>query len=254
MRTVVILSLAATFACSAAAHPADSGPASAPSASGRLRALIVTGGHNFDRPAFFAMFNGFPGIEWREVKHPEAYNSFAPDQRNWFDVVALYDMAKAITDTQKAWFVDTLNEGKGVLVLHHALASCQDWPEFTTIAGGKYLQSPQEFDGATWPKSTFRHDVALTIQIADKQHPITKGLSDFDLVDEVYGGYWVSPGVHPLLRTNHRESGEILGWTKPYGKARVACLVGGHGPSAYNDANFRTLVERALLWVGGRLG
>ena len=37
-----------------------------------LRVLIVTGGHDFERPPFFAMFQAMPGIQWTEAVQPSA--------------------------------------------------------------------------------------------------------------------------------------------------------------------------------------
>lgn len=245
MRTVLLFALAGAAWLSATQRGAR--------AAEKLRVLIVTGGHDFEREPFFAMFDSFQDVEWREVKHPEANKLYAPDQRRTYDAVVLYDMPQEITDEQKTWFVETIKEGKGLLVLHHALGSYQSWPDYAQIVGGKYLFAQQEIDGKVWPPSTFHEGVTFTVEIADKEHPITKGLQDFSIVDEVYGGFWVSPEAHALLKVHHPQSGEVVGWTKEYGKARVAYLAGGHGRSAYENANYRTLVQRALLWVGGMM-
>ena len=242
MRAIPVFAVGAALLLTATGDPA--------SAAEKLRVLVVTGGHGFEREPFFEVFDSFPDIEWREVQHPAANAMYAPDQRGTYDVVALYDMTQDITDEQKAWLVETLKEGKGLLVLHHAIASYQGWPEYAKIIGARYFLSPQEIEGKTWPRSTFRDDVTYTVEIADPEHPIAKGLQDFTIKDEAYGGFWVSPEVHPLLKVHHQDCGEIVGWTKEYGKTRVAYLMNGHGASAYRDQNYRTLVHRALLWVG----
>lgn len=222
-------------------------------AQGKVRALVVTGGHGFQREPFFAMFDSFADIEWREVQHPQANDMYAPEQRDSYDVIVLYDMVQGITEKQRAQLLETLKRGKPLVVLHHALASYQEWPEYARVIGGRYMLSEQEWDGKTWARSTFRHGVVLKVHIADPKHPITKGLDDFEIHDEVYGGYWVSPEVHELLTVDHPESAKVVGWTKTYGKARVAVLQGGHDRLAYEDENYRTLVQRAILWAARRL-
>lgn len=228
-------------------------PADAAPAKGKLRALVVTGGHAFQRDPFFAMFDSFADVEWREVQHPDANDSYAPEQRKSYDVIVLYDMVQKITDEQKAQLVATLKRGKPLVVLHHAIASYQQWPEYARIVGGKYMLAEGEMDGEKLPKSTFKHGVDLKVHIADPEHPITRGLEDFEIHDEAYGGYWISPDVHALLTVDHPESAETIGWTKTYGKARVAVLQGGHDQHAYNDENYRTLVHRSILWAAKRL-
>ena len=37
-----------------------------------LQVLIVTGGHDFERKPFFAMFEAMPGIQWKEAIQPGA--------------------------------------------------------------------------------------------------------------------------------------------------------------------------------------
>ena len=226
----------------------------ATAAEGKLRVLVVTGGHAFEREAFFAMFDSFEGVEWREVQHPQANDVYAPEQRDSYDVIVLYDIGQKITEEQKANLLETLGRGKGLVVLHHALASYQEWPEYARLIGAKYMLSEQEFEGQKWARSTFKHGVDLKVHVADPKHPITKGMKDFEIHDEAYGGYWVSPKAHPLLTVEHPESAKIVGWTNQYGKARVVCLQGGHDHLAYEDVDYRTLVQRAILWAARRLG
>ncbi len=214
-----------------------------------LSLLIVTGGHGFERDAFFAMFDALGGVEWSEVAHPQANDSYAPEVADTYDVLVLYDMNQEISDEQKAAFVALLNRGKGLVVLHHALADYQAWEEFETIVGGRYHLAPYTRDGKEYPASTFRHDVDITVHIADPDHPVTAGLQEFTIHDEVYGGYSVAPTVHALLTTDHPESSETLAWTNEYGKSRVVTIQLGHDGRAYENASYRKLLQQAIRWV-----
>ncbi len=224
-------------------------PAQQEPAPPKLRLLIVTGGHGFDRDPFFAMFDGFADIEWREVTHPEANGSYAPDAAETFDVLVFYDMNQEITEEQKTAFIALLNGGKGLVVLHHALADYQAWEEFEAIIGGRYHLAPYTREGKEHPASTFRHGVDISVHVADADHPVTAGLEDFTIHDEVYGGYSVQPTVHALITTDHPESSETLAWTNEYGKSRIVTIQLGHDALAYNNPNYRKLVEQAIRWV-----
>jgi len=228
-------------------------PCAAQDQPAKLRALVVTGGHDFDRPPFFAMFDSFGAIEYREVTHPQANDRYAPDKAATYDVLVLYDLNQDITDAQKADLVALLEKGKGLVVLHHALADYQDWDEFLKVVGGRYHLAPWVKDGQQQPASTFHEGVDIKVHIADPDHPITKGLTDFTLHDEVYGGYTVLPTVHPLLTTDHAESTPTIAWTNTYGQSRVAVIQFGHGRGAYDDPNYRRLLGQAIQWAGGRL-
>jgi hypothetical protein len=104
----------------------------------------------------------------------------------------------------------------------------------------------------THPKSTYEHDQQFRVQIADPDDPVTKGMRDFDIEDETYAGFDVEPGVKELLRVDHPKSAPVIGWSKTYGKARVVYLQLGHGPTAYENENYRTLVLNSIRWVSQR--
>jgi type 1 glutamine amidotransferase len=228
-------------------------PAQEEPAPPKLRLLIVTGGHGFDRDAFSAIFDSFAGVEWREVTHPDANDSYAPEVAETYDALLLYDMNQEITEEQKAAFVALLNGGKGLVVLHHALANYQEWDEFEKIAGGRYHTQPYTRDGKQHPASTYRHGVDISVHVADPDHPVTAGLEDFTIHDEVYGGFSVQPTVHALLTTDHPESSETLAWTNEYGKSRIVTIQLGHDAHAYENPNYRKLVQQAIRWVAAEL-
>jgi len=228
-------------------------PCAAQDQQAKLRVLVVTGGHDFDRPPFVTMLDSLAGIEYREVTHPQANDWYAADKAATYDVLVLYDMNQDITDQQKANFLDLLQKGKGLVVLHHALADYQNWDEFLKIAGGRYHLAPWVKDAQQQPASTFQEGVDIKVHIADPDHPIIQGLTDFTLHDEVYGGYSVLPAVHPLLTTDHPQSTSTIAWTNTYGKSRSVVIQSGHGRRAYDDANYRRLLLQAMQWAAGRL-
>jgi uncharacterized protein len=213
-------------------------------AQSNQRILIVTGGHEFERADFFKLFEDMPDVEYKEVIQPEANQLFDSDQMEQFDVLLFYDMVQDINDSQKKAFITLLNDGKGVVFLHHSLVSYQDWEEFEKIIGGRYILSSPDQDS-----STYRHDMEVPVMIADKVHPITKGVNDFVIHDEVYGNFKVLPDVHPLLRTTHPESGPIIAWTNSYGKSQIVYIQLGHDHFAYENPDFRRILKQSIDWV-----
>lgn len=213
----------------------------------KIRVLVVTGGHAFEREPFFTLFQGYPDIEYREVQHPKAHDLFKPEAARDYDVLVLYDMWQEIGEEAKANFVALLKQGKGVVALHHSLAGYQDWEEYARIIGGRFrLQKRGEK-----PPSTFKHGVKFTVHIADPEHPVTRGLKDFEIVDETYGDFEVDPQVKPLLTTDEPSSGKVIGWCHTYGKSRIVYIQLGHDHTAYENPNYRRLVVQAIRWVKG---
>jgi hypothetical protein len=216
-----------------------------------IRVLVVTGGHDFEHTEFLDLFRSIPGIEWKEAVQPAANDLYTKEAAAAYDVLVFYDMVQKIGDEQKANLMCLLKEdGKGLVALHHCVASYQDWPEYRQIIGGAYYLNDVVENGAvTHAKSTYDHDQHFRVNIVDGTHPVTLGIKDFDIVDETYGGFDALPDVSPLLRVDYPKSAPVVGWAHPYGKARVVYIQLGHGPTAYTNANYRQLIANAIQWV-----
>jgi hypothetical protein len=220
-----------------------------------LRALLVTGGHAYDQPAFDEMLGALDGVRFTQLAHPDpkVMDLLRPARADEYDAAVLYDSWQEITDEQRAALLELVRSGKGFVVLHHAMCTYDRWPEWHKLVGGHYYLAPATVDGEVRPASTFHEGVDISVAIADPGHPITKGLGPFTVRDEVYGSYWVSPEAHVLLTTDHPESTPSIAWTSEYGEGRVVCLQLGHGPGVFANATYRELLRRSVLWVAGRL-
>ena len=236
--------LLALFFAVTSAYTADS---TAP----RPRVLVIHGGHGFEKKPFFDMFDQNTNIvSFTQVMHTKD-TSDAYDQSNLyeFDVVVLYDMVQNITEEQKKRFLGLFERGIGLVVLHHAIVNYQSWPEYERIIGGTYPE-PQDKRGHVTEQLGYEHDVDIPVKIITKNHPVTAGLTDFDLNDEIYWGYRTTSDVAPLLTTTHRKSGKPLAWARTEGKSRVVYIQLGHGRTAFKDPNYQKLLSQAITWTG----
>ena len=227
--------------------------AAAPSADdAKFKVLVVTGGHGFEKEQFFKMFKENAGIAFTHAEHSKTNATvYERDDLLNFDVVVLYDMPKTITDAQKTKFLSLFDKGVGLVVLHHALVSYQHWPEYEGIIGGRYPEEDGK-SGVVTPQVGYEHDVDIPVVIVAKDHPVTQGLKDFTIHDEIYWGFRVAPDVRPLLTTTHPKSGKPLAWTRAQGKSRVVYLQLGHDHSAYENPNYRQLVAQSIRWAARR--
>lgn len=253
-----------------------------------LRALVAVRGHPFDRNAFDAMFQAMEGVSATMVDQPAAALLMNPDGMRDFDALVLYDMPGLDFETQdppafieppaalKQGFRALLEEGKGVLALHHALAAWPTWEEYHLWLGGQFLYRPARLRGQHRQDSGYRHDVAYTARLLP--HPITQDLpTGFAMRDELYLAQVFTDLITPLMTGEasftrdhfwsaaHAVAGEmfsnrdwdhppappVIGWTKMAINSRLAYLQPGDGPSAYDNPHYRRLVERALRWVAG---
>jgi hypothetical protein len=221
-------------------------------AADKTRVLIVTGGHDFETNQFFQIFQDNPGITFLKVTHPDAHAWLKPDKAAQYDVLVCYDMWPNITEEAKADFVARLQEGKGLVVLHHAIADYPKWDEYANIIGAKYYLEKQVVNGVEKARSIYQHDVKFKVQIADPSHAVTRGVQDFEIHDETYNLFDVQPTNRPLLKTSEPTSAPVIGWAKEYGKARVVYLQLGHDHFAYENPNYRRLVAQAITWAAKR--
>jgi type 1 glutamine amidotransferase len=218
-----------------------------------IRVLITTGGHGFDAEGFFGMFRAMPGLNFETIELPKQAEVLEPGLRQRVDCLVLYDMVGSIPENARERLIALLQEGIGVVALHHNLGAHRNWDEYRKIIGGKFIFEPCEIDGQKYTQTSWAHAQKLRILIADPEHPITRGISDFEVEDETYGRFYVAPGVHVLLRTDHPQNNPVVAWTTRYGKSPVVYIQLGHDRGAYDNPNYRQLVHRAILWTSGKM-
>lgn len=223
--------------------------ASAADSSGKIRVLVVTGGHDFEKEPFFQMFKDNPEISYQAAEHPNAHALLRPDAAKNYDVLVFYDMHEEISPEAKADFLDRLKEGKGLVVLHHAIADYQEWPEYAKIIGARYYLKKMVVDGVEKARSVYEHGVHFKVHVADPNHPVTRGVKDFEVHDETYNLFDVYPDTHTLLTTDEPKSNKVIGWAKTYEAARVVYLQGGHDHFAYENPNYRKVLQQAIRWT-----
>lgn len=215
-----------------------------------IRVLIITGGHDFKVEQFKQMFDSFgKEIQYEIAELPSAYDKFLPGNRDQYDILVFYHMWQDINPEQAKNLSECISQGKPLVVLHHSICAYDDWPEYLNITGGKYFHKKTVLKGKEYPECSYIHDMHFKVKIVDSDNPVTKGLTDFEIFDETYKGFYVDEGVTPLLTTDEPSSTPLIGWSKTYGKARVVTLQSGHDVATFENPNFRKLLKQAIEWV-----
>ncbi|MEP7350478.1 MAG: ThuA domain-containing protein [Sphingorhabdus sp.] len=253
-----------------------------------IQCLVAVRGHPFDRTAFDAMFQAMEGISATMVDQPAAARLMNPEGMRDFDVLVLYDMpgldftsgegspAYLEPDPElKSGFRALLEQGKGVVALHHALAGWPTWDEYGEWLGGRFLYHPGRVRGRACPDSGYAHDVRYMAEVVN-DHPVTRNLPPaFAMTDELYLAQIFDDSVMPLLASDaaftrdhfwsadaavagrmhdregwdHPTGSNLIGWAKQAINAPLVYLQPGDGPSSYDNPHYRKLVENAIRWV-----
>ncbi len=207
---------------------------------------VVVGYHTYEVRAFQEMFEGFEGLHCY-VQHLEQFTSSPEEIRDSYDAVVFYTMEHRTPDEDRPWYegrvkeaMDHLGEcGQGIVVLHHSLLAFENWPVWKKITG---LDPILYHD--------YRLDVSQRYHIVSDMHPVTQGMKDFEMTDEIYLCDRITPlpDMEILVTSVDDVNMNAIAWTKTYRNSRVFCLQSGHGPSAYRNRSFQTLLHRGIQW------
>lgn len=225
----------------------------AAAAGAPIRVTLLTGGHDYEREPYLKIYAANPEIALTHLEHTKG-TADAWDRIDLAacDVVVLYDMPRTITEAQQTKFRQLFDRGIGLVATHHALVSCQQWPEYERIIGGRWIERPEKGGDPSAKPSGYRHNVDISVVIARRDHPVTAGLENFLIHDEIYWAYRVGADVVPLLTTTHPDSGNPLAWARTEKNSRVVYLLLAHGPSGYSDPHYRRLLANAIRWTARR--
>ncbi len=215
----------------------------------KMKVVVVTGGHGFEEKPFGDMFGSFQNLDCTFVALKDESEIFE-DIAKWpYQVIVLYNMSQGISEKRQENFVRLLDQGVGLVVLHHAIAAFADWPEYRKIIGAKYWLKDTVEDGVKHPQCQWKEGVDMKMHVEDASHPIMAGIKDFTIHDETYKGYNLEPDNHLILSCDEPGSQKEVAWTRAYRNAKVCFIQPGHGAATYVDENYRRVVLHAIEWV-----
>ena len=215
-------------------------------ATNGIRVLVITGGHDHEA-AFYGLFDGNNDIGWVPVTNSQL--AFQNDLRPKYDVLVMYDFTRDLGEKERQNLRDFVESNKGVVVLHHGILNYQKWPWwYEEVVGGRYRL---DREGGI-PNSTVKINQEQLITPAG-EHPITKGVGPFHVIDETYKGLYISPQIHPLLMTDSPKSDPCVGWIGPCTTSKVVFIQLGHDHSPFRHPAYRALVHNSILWTAGKL-
>ena len=141
----------------------------------------------------------------------------------------------------KANLLGFVKGGKGFFVQHLASASFPEWKEFGNLCGRYWVMG----------KSGHKPRKPFVATVADKEHPITRGLADFKVDDELYAKLQGKEPIQVLVEaySNFTNKVEPLVFCLTYGKGRVVHNAFGHDGKALATPEVRVIIARGVEWA-----
>jgi len=239
----MILSLALVAALAFAA------PRSAAEAPAKIKVLLVTGddvqpAHNWREvsQAIRDVLVASGKFDVRICEDAGVLDSAATVGR--YDLVFLH-LYNAKTPTLSAGakenLVSFVKDGRGLVISHLSSASFKEWDEFRKLCGRHWVMGKSGHG----PRSVFK------VRVADKNHPITQGLADFEADDELYAKLQGDAPITVLVEADSdwSKQTEALAFTVEYGKGRVFHETFGHDGKAVQNPAVAKLIQRGSEWA-----
>ncbi len=197
------------------------------------------------------------GFTVRVEESPAVYAD--ADYMATVDLIVQTNTMSTIEKDQFEGLRAAVEAGTGLAGWHGGIAdSYRNNSDYLQLIGGQFAshpgKAPEERTGEQ-SDNYMPHTIEMTEAAAT--HPITQGISDFELTTEQYwvlhDDYidvlatttqavrawdpWTRPVTSPAL------------WTRQWGKGRIFVSTPGHRVEVLEDENVRTIIERGLLWA-----
>ncbi len=220
------------------------------------RALVVVAGEDtfhdlaaagpmLQRLAIEAGFAASLGIGLQRFHEPRPARSTA-------DVLVLYTYGAVFPTQEQEALTALVRNGTGLVAVHctNVLRGTPDAldpadrPMFELL-GSRFLRHPPTVSG--------RHRIEVV-----GGHPVTDGISDFELQDEYYELELADDDL-VVLAHRARVEGEQdptnrvpVAYARHVGRGRAVYIALGHDERAWSEPGFQALVRGAVMWAAGR--
>ena len=241
MRSTLLASLVLASLLPAAAQAAE-GPA-------KIKVLMLTGddvfpAHNWKETtaATRDVLEKGGRFEVKVCEDPGVLESEASLARYDLVFLNLYNAkTPTLTAQAKENLVNFVKGGKGLTVAHLASASFKEWDEFRKLCGRNWIMGKSGHG----PRSVFK------VNISNHEHPITKGIEDFETDDELYAKLQGDEPIQVLAKADSdwSKATEPLVFVLTYGQGRVFHETFGHDGKAILHPPVAKIIQRGCEWA-----
>lgn len=152
-----------------------------------------------------------------------------------------------LTDRAEARLWEAARAGTGFAGWHGMVASFRASLPYSFLIGASFVEHP----GGEAVR------VPFTVKIVDHEHPVTRGIEDFEVASEQYYLH-VDPAVHALATTTFDGAPDhawLAGvempavYVKRFGEGRVFFAMGGHELEEMERPEMTRLIRQGMDWA-----
>lgn len=204
------------------------------------KVLLLVGGVKapyHDQPEHRQILSEFIGAKFA-LTMTDDMAVLTPENLAKYDVIVNFTTFVEPTEEQANALLAAVQGGKGFVSIHGGTATFWNSPGYVDMVGGKFAVHD--------PNKMFDVKISTARKVA-YPHPITEGVPDFSIQDELY----IIEGDMTQWEILARAEGHAIIYNKTYGQGRVHNNALGHDGRALNVPEFQTLVLNAIEWAAG---
>lgn len=154
-------------------------------------------------------------------------------------VVPIWTMGQIKPEEEKG-LLEAVDSGVGIAGFHGGMVdSFRGNLGYQWMTGGQFVGHP----GNNWPE--------YMVRITDRDHEITRGITDFKLTNTERYWMMVDPSVKVLGSIYFDDFGVTMPfiWTKKWGKGKVFFAAYGHSPNDFSGDHAKQLIVNGMVWA-----
>jgi putative membrane-bound dehydrogenase-like protein len=159
-----------------------------------------------------------------------------PENLSKYDGLIIYANHDSLSPVQESAMKAFVEGGKGLIPLHSASGCFKNSPWYIQTIGGQF---------GSHKTGTFKNT------ILKPDHPVMKGIADFETFDETYAHKNLNPDKLVLGERVEGDVHEPYTWVRNQGKGRVFYTAYGHDDATWTNAGFLDMVKNGVLWSIG---
>ena len=225
------------------------------------KALVVRGGWDGHQPTETTnVFIPFLRANDYEVHIEESSEIYADQEfMSGIDLVQQTNTMNTIKKEEFQGLQNAIIGGTGFAGWHGGIAdSYRNTSDYLQMVGGQFANHPGKHpDECIGEQSDNYVPHSINFTALGKSHPITQGMSDFELTTEQY---WVlHDSYNNVLATTtqkvrpwdpwDREITSPAIWTRNWGNGKIFVITCGHNLEIVLNPNVKQIIERGLMWA-----